>query len=77
MRTRPNTPVEIRVATKKIYGPQMKIFSKHALESAVGNSSPFLTNLPFHDFPNYMLPIVANKKVALSRLGRNAYEKRN
>jgi hypothetical protein len=21
--------------------------------AAVGNSSPFLTNLPFHDFPNY------------------------
>jgi hypothetical protein len=22
-------------------------------KAAVGNSSPFLTNLPFHDFPNY------------------------
>ena len=24
-----------------------------SLKPAVGNSSPFLTNLPFHDFPNY------------------------
>ena len=61
-------------ATMILMHPDNKIVSF----AAVGNSPPFLTNLPFHDFPNYfnqeswftMLQFWENhEKAGLSKMG--------